>query len=85
MEKTDKVILILRPVNPCQGYCIKRLFLYSFVIWNGGNNTNSKHERIVVPGLLSCSIVDCSVSVALLRFPHLLLAASQNPSTLWMY
>jgi hypothetical protein len=50
-----------------------------------GYNTNSKHERIVVPGLLPCSFVGCSVSVALLRFPCLLLAASQNPSTLWMH
>ncbi|MGI6689547.1 MAG: IS1634 family transposase [Christensenellales bacterium] len=48
-------------------------------------NTNSKHERIVVLGLLPCSFVGCSVSVALLRFPRLLLAASQNPSALWMH
>jgi hypothetical protein len=34
---------------------------------------------------LPCSIVGCSVSVALLRFPRLLLAASQNPSPLWMH
>jgi hypothetical protein len=39
-------------------------------------NTNSKHERIVVPDLSPCSIVGCSVSVAALRFPPLLLAVS---------
>jgi hypothetical protein len=57
----------------------------SVVSVNLQDNTNSKHERIVVPGLLPCSIVGCPVSVALLRFPRLFLAASQNPSTLWMH
>ena len=76
---------MMEPRSRCLASRRKEPVLYSSCKIDAQSNTGSKHSCIDVSGLLTCSCVGCSVSVALLRFPRLLLAASQNPSPLWMH